>query len=348
MDTVPVQDSAAPKPSRAEALAARKAARAKEKELLSRTKPFAEERPLRSWGELALTFALVGAGIAVSVLAEAWWLQALGSLLTGLSTVRFFMLYHDHMHNSLLRRSPVAKAIFWVYGILVLTPPKVWRQTHNYHHSHNSKIVGSHVGSYPILTVEMYQSATPMQRFMYRFTRHPLNILFGYFTVFGFGMCVSPFLRRPKGNWDSIFALIVHVALVATLIYFTGFAMAFYTLILPLFIACAVGGYLFYAQHNFEEMVVQPRQTWSFSRAALECSSYMELGPILRFFTGNIGYHHVHHLNPMIPFYRLPEAMAAIPELQSPGKTTLSPFEMAKCFRCKLWDPDAQKMVGYP
>jgi omega-6 fatty acid desaturase (delta-12 desaturase) len=95
-------------------------------------------------------------------------------------------------------------------------------------------------------------------------------------------------------------------------------------------------------------MVLQPREKWTYERAALESSSFMEMGPVMNWFTGNIGYHHVHHLNPGIPFYRLPEAMAAIPALQRPGKTSLRPADIAACFKLKLWDPEAGKMVGYP
>src|SRR5690606_23192227 len=99
---------------------------------------------------------------------------------------------------------------------------------------------------------------------------------------------------------------------------------------------------------NFPELHVQQRDKWEYTRAALESSSYMETGPIMRWLTGNIGYHHEHHLNPGIPFYRLPEAMAAIPELQNPRKTGLSPADIAACFRQKLWDAEREEMVGYP
>jgi omega-6 fatty acid desaturase (delta-12 desaturase) len=113
-------------------------------------------------------------------------------------------------------------------------------------------------------------------------------------------------------------------------------------------VACCLGGYLFYAQHNFPDMHLQPRDKWTFTRAALESSSYMETGPILGWLSGNIGYHHVHHLNPTIPFYRLPEAMAAVPELQHPGKTSLRPADVLACLRLKLWDPALGRMVGWP
>ena len=122
----------------------------------------------------------------------------------------------------------------------------------------------------------------------------------------------------------------------------------FWALFLPHFIACALGAYLFYAQHNYPGMTLQPREKWDYSRAALESSSYMPMNPVMAYFTGNIGYHHVHHLNPGIPYYRLPEAMAAVPELQHPGQTVLTPGGMRACFALKLWDPGAGKMVGYP
>jgi len=115
----------------------------------------------------------------------------------------------------------------------------------------------------------------------------------------------------------------------------------------PLFIACGLGAYLFYAQHNYPGLTIQPRERWSFTRAALESSSYMQLGPVLRWFTGNIGYHHVHHLNPSIPFYRLPEAMAAIPELQSPGRTSLRPRDVVAAFRQNVWDEHHNRMITY-
>lgn len=320
----------------------------RDKALVDATRPFCKEDVARSWRETLITLWVLVLCIALAAAAPQLWIRIPASLVAGLVIVRGFILYHDHQHNALLRFSPIGRAFFWIYGVLVLTPPTVWRQTHNYHHAHNTKIVGSHVGSYPILTVDLWKKLTPRQQLMYRITRHPLNILFGYFTVFGFGMCISPFLRRPKGNWDSLFSLVLHVAIVVTVGTLAGWDVALLAVVLPLFVACALGGYLFYAQHNFEGMRVQPRQEWSYGSAALESSSFLETGPILQWFTGNIGFHHVHHLNPRIPFYNLPDAMAAIPELQNPGRTSLAPGEVLACFKLKLWDPVQNRMVGYP
>ncbi|MEM9188455.1 MAG: fatty acid desaturase [Myxococcota bacterium] len=319
------------------------------KELIAATRPFAKEQRGKSWFHLLTTLGVLAGLIAVAAASPWWPLRIASSLVAGLVIVRGFILYHDYMHGAILRRSKLAKAIMHSYGVLVLTPPRVWRQTHNYHHAHTAKIVGSHVGSYMMLTVEMWRTKTTKgQRVLYRIARHPMTVLFGYATIFLYGMCAASFLRNPRKNWDSLVALLVHVGLVIGVTLVFGWDVALLTIVLPLFVACALGAYLFYAQHNFEEMHIQPRHEWSYTRAALESSSYLELGPVMRWFTGNIGFHHVHHLNPTIPFYRLPEAMAEIPELQNPGKTSLHPREVLRCFRLKLWDPDAGRMVGFP
>lgn len=317
------------------------------KELIDATRPFTKESRARSWYELLVTLAVLSATTAVAAIAPWWPVRLVAAVVSGLVIVRGFIIYHDYMHGALLRKSPLARAIMYAYGVLVLTPPRVWRETHNYHHAHNAKIVGSHVGSYPVVTVEMWKKLEPGQRVMYRIARHPLTVMLGYGGIFLYGMCASSFLRRPAKNWDSALALVVHFGIFAVVWWAFGFATLFFVFLLPLMVACAMGAYLFYAQHNFEGVHLQPRHEWSYTRAALESSSYMEMGPVMEWFTGNIGYHHVHHLNPTIPFYRLPEAMADIPELQTAKVTSLRPRDVAACFRLKLWDPEAGRMVGY-
>jgi omega-6 fatty acid desaturase (delta-12 desaturase) len=108
-----------------------------------------------------------------------------------------------------------------------------------------------------------------------------------------------------------------------------------------------LGSYLFYAQHNFPGVVFRNNVEWSYANAALESSSYMKMNPFMEWVTANIGYHHIHHLNSRIPFYRLPEAMANIPGLQHPKVTTLKPSDIIKCLRLKVWDPDKNKMIGF-
>jgi omega-6 fatty acid desaturase (delta-12 desaturase) len=296
---------------------------------------------------------VIAAGIALAALGPAGpaglALRLAGSVVAGLTIVRMFIVYHDHMHGTILRDSLAARAILYPFAILVMAPPRVWRDTHRYHHAHTAKIDGSHIGSYEMATVAMWARMSRGERIAYRIGRHPLTILAGYFTVFMYGMCILPILRAPRRNWDSGLALAVNAALSALLLRAGGlplFALAFF---LPLAISMALGAYIFYAQHNAPDLHIQHGgEAWSFTRAALESSSFLETGPLMGWFTGNIGYHHVHHLNAHIPFYRLPEAMAAIPALQRPRVTTLSPSDIAATFRLKLWDEESGRLVGFP
>jgi omega-6 fatty acid desaturase (delta-12 desaturase) len=320
--------------------------RRSDREILDATRPFARDDPWRSWGHVVLTFALL-AGAAWCAVRAPWLpLRVAASVVEGLTLVRAFILFHDHLHGAILRGSLVARALFGAYGMLILTPPRAWRDSHNYHHAHNGKIVGSHVGSYPIVTPTMWARMTRGQRLAYRAARHPATIAAGYLTVFAWGMCLGPFLRAPRKNAAGLVALAVQPLLAWAVVRALGWEAYGLAVLGPEALAMATGAYLFYAQHNFVGARFQPRESWSYVRAALESSSYMETGPVLRFFTGNIGYHHVHHLNPAIPFYRLPEAMAAIPELRAPVTTHLRPKEIAACLALDVWDPAREELVA--
>jgi omega-6 fatty acid desaturase (delta-12 desaturase) len=315
------------------------------KALIDATRPFAHEDLARSRHGLVSTVALLVGALALAMRMPWWPLRLVASIVAALLSVRTFIFFHDYHHGAILRKSWLGRGLLFAYGMLWLSPPTVWKQTHNYHHAHAAKLVGSHVGSFPMVTVAMWNAMKPRQRLAYRIARSPITILLGYLTVFVWGMCLSPLLRAPRKHWDAALALVVHVAALVLLTKLFGVGACFFGYLLPLMIATALGSYLFYAQHNFPGMHVQPRESWSYTRAALESSSYLETGPVMRWFTGNIGYHHVHHLNPQIPFYRLPEAMASIAELQHPVRTALSLPAIAACLRLELWDAASGQMV---
>ena len=315
--------------------------------LVRKTRGFAKDDSRRSWIEVAITFSAICTGYAFLLTLPGWPIRLALATLVGLLLIRGFVIFHDFQHGSILSDSRLAKGLFYVFGLWVLTPPEVWRTTHNYHHAHTAKMASSHVGSYRTLSVEIYRKFSPMQKLGYRLGRHPLTVLFAYFTVFHIGMCIAPFMRRPRENLDCVWTEVLHIAMIILVYSLFGGGTLFLAFLLPVMIANAAGAYLFYAQHNFEGMHIQPRDDWDYARAALESSSYMKGSRIMQWFTGNIGYHHVHHLNARIPFYRLPEVMEAMEELQNPGTTSLSPREIIKCFRLKLWDPEQGKMVGY-
>lgn len=328
-----------------------------EKELLNATRPFAVESRVQSWWCAGSTFIALGAVLVTAAMLPSWPLRVAASLVGGLLFVRAFILFHDFQHGSLLRGSRLAQALFYAYGLVALTPPRIWRHSHNFHHANVGKpitadgsefsLLTSDIGSFSLMTTDMWRQASTWQRLRYRITRHALTILGAYVTVFFGSLCLAPLLHNPRKNWESVLSLIAHGGLVAALWIFAGFPALFFGFLLPFAIAAAVGAYLFFAQHNFPGMRIVPVEEWTHYRGALESSSYLRLGPIMRWFTGNIGYHHVHHLNALIPFYRLPEAMAAIPELQQPVVTSLRPRDVLACLRLNLWDSHSQRLVSY-
>ena len=317
------------------------------RDLFSATRPFAKESVARSWWVVGSTLVLLTLALVGAAVAPAWPLRLLFSVLSALLMVRAFITYHDYMHNAILPRSRLAWLLFRVYAALALTPPRSWKDSHNYHHGHVGKIAAASVGAFPVMTTGMWKETSWASRLAYRVERHPLTVMAGYLTVFFFSITLLPLLRNPSRHWDSLLVLLGHGALIALLWVFGGFAMAFFVVLLPMTIASMIGSYLFFAQHSYEDMHILPEKDWTYHKAAMESSSYMKLSRPMRWFTGNIGYHHIHHLNVRIPFYRLPEAMDAIPELQSPATTTLSLRDIRACFRCCLWDPELQRMVSY-
>jgi omega-6 fatty acid desaturase (delta-12 desaturase) len=268
------------------------------------------------------------------------------SAFASLMLMRCFVIYHDQQHYAILSRSRLAEGLMKLYGILVLTPSSVWRSSHNHHHKHNSKLRGSDIGSFPIMTKDQFEKSSRGARTSYLFVRHPLTILFGYVFMFLFGMCLNPFLNHPRKHVDCLVSLLAHAAIGSALVIFGGWSALLITLILPFWSAYALVTYFFYAQHNFPSVSFSAQAGWTYEKAAMESSSFMQIGPVMRWFTANISYHHIHHLNARIPFYRLPEVIQSIPELQHPKTTSLHPAEVWRCLRLKVWDVEAQRMVG--
>jgi acyl-lipid omega-6 desaturase (Delta-12 desaturase) len=314
-------------------------------ELIRATKQYASDHPVKSWWAVLSTGMLLVSALAGTLLLPYLPGKLFCSVLAGLLILRLFVIYHDQQHNSILANSRLAEGLMRIFGILSLSPSSIWRSSHNYHHKHNSRLRGSHIGSFPIMTREHFLKAPRSTRLKYLFMRHPLTILFGYIFMFLHGMCVYPFFNDRKAHLDCLFAFILHVALGAALVVFVGWQGLLLTQTIPHLIACAIGAYLFYAQHNFPEVTLADKIGWTYEKAALESSSYLRTNPIMAWFTANIGYHHIHHLNAKIPFYRLPEAMKHMPELQAPKTTSLSPREIYQCLRLKVWDAQAQRMV---
>jgi omega-6 fatty acid desaturase (delta-12 desaturase) len=236
----------------------------------------------------------------------------------------------------------------WLFGIFALSASSIWRSSHNHHHNHNSKLLGSHIGSFPIMTKGQFLKSSRAKRAQYLFTRHPLTILFGYFFTFIYGMGINPFLANPKKHLDCLLALLLHVSIGVALLLFRGWEGLLLTQTIPHFITYAIGTYLFYAQHNYPGVSFKDKGGWTYEKAAVESSSFMKTSALMAWFTANIGYHHIHHLNAKIPFYRLPEAERNMPEMRAVKTTSLLPREIWRCLSLKLWDVEQQCMVRVP
>lgn len=266
-------------------------------------------------------------------------------LLCSLFYVRMFIIYHDYQHHAILQGSPLATLLMKAFGIFILAPQGIWKRSHDHHHTHNSKLTIHGIGSYPTISKERFLGLSKSDQRLYLINRHPLTVIFGYITLFIYWLNVKSFLESPKKHVDSLVALVLHFAAGALIVYFLGWTTLFISWVFPFFLAFAMGSYLFYCQHNFPGAKFYEHDEWDYAVASIESTSFMKMNPILRWFTGNIGYHHVHHLNSRIPFYRLPETMEAIPELQNVKQTSWNPVEIYRCLRLKLWDPEKGKMI---
>lgn len=315
------------------------------KQLIIATKQFASEIRWKSWFYTISSLLLLIGFIVGTVYIPNIWGRIVCSIFSAMLLARCFIIFHDYQHHTILHKSPLANFLFTVFGIYMLTPPNIWKRSHDHHHNHNAKLFSASIGSFPIMTRQKFMEASKSERLAYLSIRHPINMFFAYFTTFMYGMCIQSFLSNPRRHWDSLAVLIIHFSIAIFLFVHFGWLTWLLAFFIPFFLSHMLGSYLFYAQHNFPEAVFKNNTEWTYTNAALESSSYMAMNPFFEWVTANIGYHHIHHLNSRIPFYRLPEAMAKIPELQTPKITTLKPWDIAACLRLKLWDPDLNKMV---
>ena len=317
------------------------------KELLIASKAFACEHRGKSWWCLWSTLALL---IILIFIASSPYTHLVASvsasILAGFVLVRLFVIYHDFFHGAILRNSQLAHLLLYWFGLVVLSPASKWKATHDHHHNHNSNDFGAEIGGFPLMTTDEYWGSSIWRRLGYRIIRSPFSILFGYVTSFLIHKTLTKFVQNPWKNFSCGISLVVHFGLAALVAMFSVKALVL-GMMLPIFIGSAMGTYLFYVQHNFPGMKRKQGKEWDYVYAALYSSSFLKLGPMMNWLTGNIGYHHVHHLNAKIPFYRLPEAMEGLKELQSPTSTSLSISDVFKCMQLRLWDPLSETLLTF-
>jgi omega-6 fatty acid desaturase (delta-12 desaturase) len=281
-------------------------------------------------------------------LSWSYWLTLLLALPTAGLLVRLFIIQHDCGHHSFFQSRRANDLLGAFCGLFTLTPYRLWRRSHSRHHASSGDLSHRGHGDVWVLTVEEYFSRSYLGQLQYRLYRHPLFLFaigpgFLFVVQNRFTYQVPRAWRRERGS-VHITNLGILAALVAA--WCTIGLAAFLLVHLPIvLIAASVGSWLFFIQHQYERAYWQPHDRWDFIRAAFEGSSYFRLPRMLQWFTGNIGFHHIHHLESRIPNYNLPACFDAVPELRQ--VVTLGLLDSIRCTRLKLWDEQLQRMVTF-
>jgi omega-6 fatty acid desaturase (delta-12 desaturase) len=260
--------------------------------------------------------------------------------------IRVFIVFHDCAHGSFLRSRRANQLLGGAVGLLVWLPFRAWRHEHAVHHATTGDLERRGVGDITTHTVAEYRAMSPLQRLGYRLFRNPV-------VMFGLGWLLVLLLKPrfvPRGARPRIrnsvlktnLALAIVVAAACATVGWRAYLLVQAPVLL---VTGAVGIWLFYVQHQFEDTYWQAHADWRFQAAALEGSSYLKLPPVLRFFTGNIGFHHVHHLSASIPNYNLPDAHEQTARLHAVPELTLR--DGLRATRLKLWDEQAGRLVTF-
>ena len=277
-----------------------------------------------------------------------WWISLLVAIPAGGFMVRLFTIQHDCGHGAFFRNKLANDWVGRALGVFTLTPYDFWRNTHAIHHSSSGNLDRRGIGDVDTLTLAEYLSRTPWRRFLYRLYRHPL-VLFVLGPIYLFGIqhrLPLGLMRNGWKPWISTQATNVAIAAAAAFLMWAGGVKAFLIIYPPImFIAACAGVWLFYVQHQFEGTVWTDNESWTFHGAALQGSSFYDLPPVLRWFTANIGIHHIHHVSSRIPYYRLPRVLRDYPDLAKIGRITM--VESLKCARLTLWDEQRQRLISF-
>ncbi len=277
-----------------------------------------------------------------------YWLTLLLAIPAALLVVRMFIFQHDCGHASFFESLKANNAVGSVIGVLTLVPYGYWRKTHAIHHATSGNLDERSVGDIDTLTVREYLSLTPFKRFLYRLYRNPVVMLIVgpvYQFVFKHRLPLDT-PRSWKREWASVFwnnlALVAVVALMWLVVGIDRFLMVQLPITL---IAGTLGVYLFYVQHQYENAYWRYREEWNYYEAALRGASYLTMPKVLQWFTGNIGLHHIHHMNSRIPNYHLQRCYDENSELHD--VTHLPLGRSMKTLRLALWDEDERRLVGF-
>jgi omega-6 fatty acid desaturase (delta-12 desaturase) len=292
-------------------------------------------------GPYVLLWYLIYRSLAVS-----WWVTLPLAMLAGALLVRVFIIFHDCGHGSFFKSPRVNDVVGFIAGLLTFTPYYHWRWEHAIHHASAGDLDKRGIGDVWTMTVQEYLEASRWKRFAYRLARNPI-VLFVIAPLYLF-MIRQRFPSaganpRERGSVHWMNLAILGMAAVLSWIY--GFKAYLLVQLIVTAVAGGVGVWLFYVQHQFEGVYWERGEEWDYTAAALQGSSFYNLPKILQWFSGNIGFHHIHHLSSRIPNYNLERCHRSHPMFQDVKPITL--FSSLKSFKLRLWDEKLKKLVGY-
>jgi omega-6 fatty acid desaturase (delta-12 desaturase) len=292
----------------------------------------------------ALPFVALWA-LMVYSLRVGYWLTLLLAIPTAGFMVRMFIIFHDCCHGSFFKSRQANAIVGNIMGVLTLTAYDHWKHSHAVHHATAGDLDRRGTGDVLTLTLKEYLAMPWYKKLGYRIMRNPL-ILFTIGSLLVF-VVTHRFYSPKSGKREKASVLWTNLALagvVALLCWLVGW-QAFLLVELPiLFIACSAGVWLFYVQHNFDQTYWERHEKWEFFKAGMDGSSFYKLPAVLNWFTGNIGYHHIHHLGPRIPNYKLPQAYKENPIFHVRPLTI--PLSL-KSLGYRLWDEEKRMLVGF-
>ena len=285
-------------------------------------------------------------GLMIWTIGISYWITLALAVVAAGFLARTFIIFHDCGHGSFFESRRANDLLGFVTGVLTFTPYRQWRHLHALHHATSGDLDRRGPGDIWTLTVQEYLEASRAKRFWYRLARNPF-VLFVLAPFYVF-LIQQRFPSRSveKRERRSVYWTNAALLAIAVLMSLTIGPKAYLLIQFPvIMIAAATGVWLFYVQHQFEDVYWERHAKWDFAEAALRGSSFYKLPRVLQWFTGNIGFHHIHHLSPTIPNYNLERCHKGDPMFQNVKQVTL--WSSMKALSFRLWDERRKELVGY-
>jgi omega-6 fatty acid desaturase (delta-12 desaturase) len=311
-------------------------------------KPYTVPDHAKSWWQVANTLIpfFVLWVLAYKSLAISYWLTFAICVVAQAFVVRTFIIMHDCGHGSFFKSRRLRTIVGYITGILTFTPYWQWTRAHATHHSTSGNLDKRGTGDVWTATVEEYAAMTPWQRFGYKVYRFPLvNFVIGPVYIFQIRFRFFDKGDGPREKRSVIITNIALAAIIGTVSYFVGFKN-FLLVQVPITVMCQIFGcWLFYVQHQYEDVYWRHEGDWDYFESAMKGSSFFKLPKVLQWASGNIGFHHLHHLSHQIPNYNLEKCHNENAIFQKP--TTIGLFDSFKCASYKLYDEENKEMITF-